>query len=95
MDKVRTSETKAVETVPVTQKLATKTTAEQSPPTHKEDPLLTITEVAERLGKSHTTIRRWIDDGLLPAVRMPSGLFNVRQSEANRFLETTTLTARV
>lgn len=55
-------------------------------PTHQDDPLLTITEVARQLGKSHTTIARWIQDGLLVAVMQPGGRVSVRKSQVNQFL---------
>lgn len=55
-------------------------------PTHAEDPFLTLSAVARELGKSQTTIHRWVQDGLLEAVRQPSGLFAIRKSVVNRFL---------
>lgn len=55
-------------------------------PTHADDPFLTLTEVARQLGKHPSTIGRWVQDGLLIAVRQPSGLFSIRKSEVNRFL---------
>lgn len=57
-----------------------------SPPTHEEDPLMNLSEVARALGKTPPTIFRWVTDGLLVAVRQPSGLWAVRRSEVNRFL---------
>lgn len=57
-----------------------------NPPTHVEDPLLGFSEVARHLGKSHTTIARWVQDGLLTAVRQPGGRWAVRKSEINKFL---------
>ena len=56
------------------------------PPTHEEDPILTLTEVARQLNKHPTTIKQWVIDGLLQAVQMPSGLYAVRKSEVNKFL---------
>lgn len=61
------------------------------PPTHEEDPILSLSEVGRQLGKTPTTISNWIRDGLLQAVRMPSGLFGVRKSAVNKFLVGTTL----
>lgn len=55
-------------------------------PTHEDDPFLTLSAVARELGKSPTTISRWVQDGLLEAVRQPSGLFAIRKSVVNRFL---------
>lgn len=55
-------------------------------PTHQEDPFLTLSEVGKQMGKHHTTIGSYIKDGLLNAVRSPSKLPMVRQSEVDRFL---------
>lgn len=55
-------------------------------PTHEEDPFLTLSEVGKQMGKHHTTIGSYIKDGLLNAVRSPSKLPMVRQSEVDRFL---------
>ena len=63
--------------------------------THREDELLSASEVGRRIGKSHTAIRRWMDDGLLPYVRMPSGIRMVRSSEVNKLLGGSAITARV
>ena len=38
-----------------------------------EPELLTVSEVAERLRVDQTTVRRWITNGLLEAVRLPHG----------------------
>lgn len=59
---------------------------EAEPKTHQEDPILTLSEVGRQLGKSDMTIRRWVHDGLLQSIRMPSGLPGVRKSEVNKFL---------
>lgn len=56
------------------------------PPTHKEDPMLTLSDVARQLGKSHTTIARWVQDGLLKAVMLPGGRMAIRKSVVNQFL---------
>jgi predicted site-specific integrase-resolvase len=56
------------------------------PPTHEEDPILNLTEVARQLGKHPTTIKQWCIDGLLIAIKLPSGLYGVRKSEVNKFL---------
>lgn len=63
--------------------------------THTEDPLLSLSEVARRLGKSPQTIGRWCDDGLLQIQRMPNGLRSVRQSELRQFLGGSQLAASV
>ncbi len=58
-----------------------------APKTHQEDPLLTMSEVARRIGKHPSTIRRWVDDGLLTAVRLPSGLPAVRESQILQLMD--------
>lgn len=68
---------------------------ENDPPTHQEDPILTLSEVGRQLGKSFDTINRWCRDGLLQYVRMPSGLFGVRKSEVNKFLGGSALDERL
>ena len=65
------------------------------PPTAEEDPFLSLSEVARRLGKHPETIRRWCIDGLLKAVRTPSGLLTVRRSVVNQFLGGSALEKRV
>ncbi|MFG0262871.1 MAG: helix-turn-helix transcriptional regulator [Novipirellula sp. JB048] len=59
----------------------------ESPLTHKEDPILTYTDAAKMLGKHRSTISRWVGDGLLTSLRMPSGLPGVRQSEIEKLLD--------
>ena len=58
------------------------------------DNLLTVHEVATRLRVDDTTVRRWIDNGLLDAVILPhSGKrqsYRIRQSDLNTMLQSTT-----
>lgn len=56
------------------------------PATHKDDPLLNLSEAARRIGKAQPTVRRWIAEGLMKAIRLPSGLFAVRESAVNDIL---------
>jgi excisionase family DNA binding protein len=81
-----------------------KTMAEREPPINgksvatsagDDDRFLNLSEVARACSKSHTTIRRWIQDGLLTAVRMPSGLYAVRRSEVNKFLGASALNVHI
>ena len=65
----------------------TKTKRPPVPPTHEDDPILTLTEVAERLGKHRRTAGRWITEKMLPGVRMPSGIIGVRESHVNKLLQ--------
>jgi DNA-directed RNA polymerase specialized sigma54-like protein len=56
----------------------------------KQEPvgkILNLTQVADRIGRHRNTIRRWIDDGLLPAVINPSGLIGVREEVVVQFYE--------
>ena len=56
------------------------------PPTHDEDPIITLAEVARQTGKHVSTISRWVQSGLLEVVQWPSGLPAVRQSQVNAIL---------
>lgn len=69
--------------------------AKQQEATHEDDPFLTLSEVARRIGKHRSTISRWVRDGLLEASRMPSGLPSVRQSDINRLLSNSALNTTV
>lgn len=66
-----------------------------APPTHSDDPLITPEEVARRIGKTGPTVRQWIKDGLLKAIRQPSGLFMIRTSEVNKLLGASALQTTV
>jgi excisionase family DNA binding protein len=50
-----------------------------------EDKLLTIEEVAKRLGVSIWTVRSWIRKGLLKRVKLERAV-RVREEELNRFI---------
>ena len=50
-----------------------------------EDPLLPVSEVAKRFSVSDQTIYRWIDDGLLPVVKVRR-LLRIRTSDVDRLL---------
>lgn len=51
-----------------------------------DENLLTPAEVAERLQVVVSTVTRWIDDGRLKAITLPSGRKRVRESEVTRIL---------
>lgn len=45
------------------------------------DPLLSQAEVARLLGVSESTVSRWVRDGLLVVVYLPSGRAKIRASD--------------
>jgi len=50
------------------------------------DKLLSVEEVAERLGVTPDTIRHWIRTKALIAIRL-GNKYKIRESELNRFLD--------
>jgi excisionase family DNA binding protein len=52
-----------------------------------DDHLLTVDEVAERLRKDPSTVRRWIRDGLLEAESHAGGPYRVTEDALVRFRE--------
>ncbi len=50
-----------------------------------DDPLLPVSEVAKRFSVSDQTIYRWIDEGLLPVVKVRR-LLRIRRSDVERLL---------
>jgi excisionase family DNA binding protein len=46
-----------------------------------------IKDIAKYCMVSRTTVRRWIDDGKLQALRLPSGHSRIRQVDYRHFLE--------
>ena len=61
-----------------------KKSKEQSP----ED-LLGYAEVGRMFNKSPQTIRRWVLDGLIPAVRLPTGVYQMRRDAVMSFFSGT------
>ena len=51
-----------------------------------EDSFLTVAEVAELLKLNQQTVRNWIDQGSLPALRVGRRV-RIRRSDLNRLLE--------
>lgn len=49
--------------------------------------LISTTEAAEHLGVHINTIRRWIKDGDLPAVRLNRRRYRIRVSDLNAMLK--------
>lgn len=66
-----------------------RTAFENREPSHKEDPLLTLQEVARYVGKHRNTVKKWVETGVLRARKLPpvGGVPHVRQSDLNRFLD--------
>lgn len=56
---------------------------------HQNDPLLHLTTVGRCIGRHGATVRSWIDQGLLKAVRVGS-LWKVRKSEVAKLLSHST-----
>jgi len=51
-----------------------------------DQPLLSIPEAAEILGSSQSSVRRWIKNGRLKAIKLPSGRRKVRREEVDAIL---------
>ena len=49
-------------------------------------PFLTPTDVARRYDTTPDTIRRWVREGKLPAVHMPSGRVKFRRAEIDELM---------
>jgi excisionase family DNA binding protein len=54
-----------------------------------DDELLTVAQVAERWQVHTRTVKRWIADGKLKAVRLPSGRYRIRAADADAALHDT------
>jgi excisionase family DNA binding protein len=52
-----------------------------------EQPPMNVSGAAERLMVSEDTIRKWVDDGLLRAWRLPSGHRRIDPASVERFRE--------
>ena len=53
---------------------------------HEEDPLMSLTQVAEFVGKTRTTINRWVQDGLFGEPVVMNGIPYIRESVLMAFL---------
>jgi excisionase family DNA binding protein len=51
-----------------------------------DDNLITLSEVADRLGISRVTLWRWIKDGKLASVKLSKRTVYVREEELERFI---------
>ena len=49
--------------------------------------LLTIAQLAERLGVHVNTVRNWANRGLIPHIKLPSGYRRFKPEEVERFAQ--------
>lgn len=59
-----------------------------------DDKLLRTGKASEALGIHKVTLLRWIHTGLMPAIRLPSGEYRIRQSDIDLILTHGRLTAK-
>ncbi len=66
--------------------------------TNEESTLFTVHEVAQRLRVDDTTVRRWITNGVLPAITLPHvnkrQSYRIRQSDVDHVLTSTATPAQ-
>ncbi len=67
-------------------------------PLNETSSLLTVREVAKRLRVDDTTVRRWINNGILPAITLPHPgkrqAYRIRQSDLDAVLQSTATTSQ-
>jgi len=64
--------------------------------TETNDPLLTVADVAGRLGVHEGTVRDWIKAGELPAIRFDGRVgYRIRSAAFEAFLRRRTLTGEI
>ncbi len=49
--------------------------------------LLTVEEVAQRIRKTPYTVRKYLRDGVMPAIKLEDGTWLVKASDVNAYLE--------
>lgn len=59
---------------------------EDQPPTHQEDPIVSINEAGRLIGVSWHTVASYVNGGILNYIRYPGGKIGVRMSEVNEIL---------
>ena len=52
-----------------------------------QERMMSVAEAAQRTGLQKETIRRYIGEGRLPAVRLPNGYFRISEQDLERMLE--------
>ena len=52
-----------------------------------QERMMSVTEVAIRTGLQKETIRRYIGEGHLPALRLPSGYYRIREQDLDLLLK--------
>lgn len=57
-----------------------------SRPARKSDTYVSLTQFADELGISDRTVRRWIADGKLSAIRLSPRVIRIHRDEADRFI---------
>lgn len=63
-----------------------KSRSPDDPPTHEEDPILSLTEAAEWAGVATSTMWKWVWSGALESVLLPNGMRKVRKSQVEAIL---------
>ncbi len=53
-----------------------------------EKEMLSVREVAKLFGVSEVTVRQWLYEGKLAAIKTPTGLWRIPRSEVEKYLET-------
>jgi excisionase family DNA binding protein len=53
--------------------------------TTTQKPLLTSSQAARLIGVSAASLRRWTDEGRLPAIRLPGGARRYERVDVERF----------
>lgn len=49
--------------------------------------MMTLKEISEYLKIGHSTPYRWVNSGILPAIKLPSGMVRVRRSDFEKFIQ--------
>jgi excisionase family DNA binding protein len=52
-----------------------------------DERMVSVTEAALRTGLQKETVRRYIAEGRLPAVKLPNGYYRVREQDLQRMLQ--------